>query len=116
VKTNSGVDLTAQTPTLKNDYATGGRALVLRHVADNTTFQAAEYNKAFVLTQYFGYLRRDPEEGGFLFWLNVLNTAVPNSPAGYRSMVCAFITSAEYQSRFGSVISHNDRNCPQLSQ
>jgi hypothetical protein len=68
------------------------------------------------LTQYFGYLRRDPEEDGFLFWLNVLNTAVPNSPAGYRSMVCAFITSAEYQARFGSVISHNDRNCPQLSQ
>jgi Calx-beta domain/Domain of unknown function (DUF4214) len=116
VKTNSGVDLTAQTPTLKNDYATGGRALVLRHVSDNTAFQAAEYNKAFVLTQYFGYLRRDPEEDGFLFWLNVLNTAVPNSPAGYRSMVCAFITSAEYQARFGSIISHNDRNCPQLSQ
>ena len=30
----------------------------------------AEYNRPFVVTQYFGYLRRNPDMAGFLFWLN----------------------------------------------
>jgi hypothetical protein len=90
--------------------------LVLRHVADNATFAQAEYNSAFVLTQYFGYLRRDPDQGGYDFWLDILNHKLPNDATGYRGMVCAFIYSAEYQQRFGPVVSHNDQQCPQLSQ
>jgi hypothetical protein len=59
-----------------------------------------------VLTQYFGYLRRDPDETGYQFWLNVLNTT-----GNFRSMVCAFLTSAEYQQRFGPVVSRTNSDC-----
>ncbi|HYP53206.1 MAG TPA: Calx-beta domain-containing protein, partial [Pyrinomonadaceae bacterium] len=37
------------------------RATVLRRVAEDADFRDAEFNKAFVLMQYFGYLRRDPD-------------------------------------------------------
>jgi hypothetical protein len=29
----------------------------------------AQYNSSFVLIEYFGYLGRDPDQGGFDFWL-----------------------------------------------
>jgi dipeptidyl aminopeptidase/acylaminoacyl peptidase len=46
-------------------------------------FKTREYNPAFVLMQYFGYLRRDPDEGGYFFWLDVLNNRVPGSAAWF---------------------------------
>jgi hypothetical protein len=58
--------------------------------------------------EYFGYLRRDPEQDGYLFWLNVLNN---KTPGNYRGMVCSFLTSAEYQQRFSSVAPHSNREC-----
>jgi hypothetical protein len=84
------------------------RATVLMRVADNQTFQAREYNAAFVLMQYFGYLRRDIDQRGYDFWLDVLN----NRDAGnVRGMVCAFITSLEYQQRFATAHSHSNAEC-----
>jgi len=60
------------------------------------------------LLQYFGYLRRDPELGGFLFWLDTLN----NGDAGiFRGMVCAFATSREYQQRFSTVVTRANADC-----
>ena len=58
-------------PTLVSLYdgTVAGRAAILRLVADDQSFSDAEYNRAFVLMEYFGYLRRDPEPGGFDFWL-----------------------------------------------
>jgi Bacterial pre-peptidase C-terminal domain/Domain of unknown function (DUF4214) len=105
---NSGVDLSSQRASLINDFNVGGRAQVMRSVADNATLQQAEYNAAFVLMQYFGYLQRNPDDGGYQFWLGILNDRVPNN---YRAMVCAFITSAEYQQRFGSVITRSNADC-----
>ena len=61
--------------------------------------------------QYFGYLRRDPDQGGYDFWLNILNNNLPSDPSGYRAMVCAFVTSGEYQLRFGSQITHTNQEC-----
>jgi hypothetical protein len=61
-----------------------------------------------VLTQYFGYLRRDPDPGGFAFWINVLNNQAPNN---YRGMVCSFITSTEFQNRFGALVTHHNSEC-----
>ncbi|MDX6696447.1 MAG: hypothetical protein QOF02_4050 [Blastocatellia bacterium] len=116
VQQSSQVDLTSQRDALLNAYNTAGggdagRATVLRQVADNQAYAQAEYNKAFVLMQYFGFLKRNPDEGGYQFWLNVVNNSVPNDPSGYRSMVCAFITSPEYQQRFSGVITRNDTVC-----
>ncbi|HZE69176.1 MAG TPA: FG-GAP-like repeat-containing protein, partial [Pyrinomonadaceae bacterium] len=63
------------------------RAQVLLDVIEIPTFKTREYNGAFVLMQYFGYLRRDPDQGGYDFWLDVLNNRVPGN---FRGMVCAF--------------------------
>jgi hypothetical protein len=73
-------------------------------------FKQREYNPAFVLIEYFGYLQRDPDEAGYQFWLDVLNNRVPGN---YQAMVCAFITSAEYQHRFSPIATRNNTDCAQ---
>ena len=86
------------------------RSSVVRGVIESDAFTKKEYNQAFVVTQYFSYLRRDPDEAGLAFWINVLNNKEPNN---YKGMVCSFVTSAEYQKRFSSVVSHNNSECGQ---
>jgi hypothetical protein len=104
----SGVDLSAARDALLQDFDSGGRALAVRRLVEANAFVQAEYNKAFVLMEYFGYLRRDPEPAGYDFWLNVLNN---REPGNYRGMVCSFITSTEYQQRFSSVVTHSNAEC-----
>jgi hypothetical protein len=116
VQQTSSVDLTGQRQALIDKYNTGSdtnqsRAFAVRDAIDNGAFANAEYNPSFVLMQYFGYLRRDPDAGGYLFWLDVLNNRVPGN---FRGMVCAFITSPEYQLRFGSTATQNDHDCGNL--
>jgi len=82
---------------------------VVRELIDDAAFKQTQYNPSFVLMEYFGYLRRDPDAGGYDFWQEVLNKREGN----YRGMVCAFITSAEYQRRFSSIVNHSDRDCGQ---
>ena len=48
--------------------------------------------------EYFGYLLRDPDDGGYNFWLGKLNQFGNWVDA---QMVLAFIKSPEYRSRFG---------------
>jgi len=62
-------------------------------------FYNAELNRAFVQLEYFGYLKRDPDEAGYAFWLGKLNQF--NGDYLAAEMVLAFITSPEYRSRFG---------------
>jgi hypothetical protein len=50
------------------------------------------------MMQYFGYVRREPDSGGFDFWLNKLNQFGGNFINA--EMVKAFITSSEYRERF----------------
>jgi hypothetical protein len=83
------------------------RAQVLRTISENGVFNTRQYNKAFVLMQYFGYLRRNPNDppelnldyGGYNFWLGKLNQFNGNFVDA--EMVKAFIVSSEYQARFG---------------
>lgn len=84
------------------------RAEVLLSLIEITDFKTREYNPAWVLMEYFGYLRRDAEKGGYDFWLNVLNNLEPNN---YRGMVCSFITSQEYQQRFSPVFTRTNASC-----
>jgi Calx-beta domain-containing protein/uncharacterized protein DUF4214 len=84
------------------------RAESLLDLIEIKEFKSREFNPAFVLIQYVEYLRRDPDDDGYLFWLNVLNSKEPNN---YRGMVCAFITSHEYQERFSSVVTHFNQEC-----
>jgi hypothetical protein len=80
---------------------------------NNHAFIDEEYNRAFVVTQYFGYLRRDADIGGFLFWLDQVNKSPLRDVPRQHAMVCSFITSGEYQGRFSSVISRFNTECPQ---
>ena len=86
------------------------RAQVLLDLIETRQFKDREYNSAFVLMQYFGYLQRDADQDGYNFWLNVLNN---REPGNYRGMVCSFITSQEYQHRFGSAVTHTNAECGQ---
>jgi Matrixin/Domain of unknown function (DUF4214) len=82
------------------------RARALRLVAESPTLYSQELDKAFVLMEYFGYLRRNPDDppdadfSGYNFWLSKLNQFQGNFVAA--EMVKAFISTPEYRQRFGS--------------
>jgi hypothetical protein len=89
------------------------RAKVLRQIAEHQTLVNSEFNKAFLLMQFFGYLRRNPNDlpdtdyTGYDFWLTKLNNFTqPGDDVLVRvqkaDMVKAFITSGEYRKRFGT--------------
>ena len=115
VKNYSGVDISSQRASLVDLYdgTDNGRAAILRAVADNAAFIDAEYNRTFVLMEYFGYLRRDPDQGGYDFWLSQVNNFPLRNVGIQHAMACSFITSAEYQLRFSSVVTHTNQECPQ---
>jgi hypothetical protein len=90
-----------------NTADTNARARALRRVAENSSLAEKEFNKAFVLMEYFAYLRRNPFDppeptldfAGYNFWLAKLNQF--NGNFINAEMVKAFITSIEYRQRFG---------------
>jgi uncharacterized protein DUF4214 len=104
--------LTLASQPLLSAYDSGGRAAVVSAVADDPAFSQAQYNRAFVAMQYWGYLNRDYDQGGYDFWLDVVNTRATNN---YRAMVCAFITSREYQERFGNQLFYNNQDCANIN-
>jgi len=67
----------------------------------DTTYGQAFYNKefddAFVFMEYIGYLRRNPDQGGYDFWLGKLKQYGNWADA---EMVLAFIRAPEYRNRF----------------
>jgi hypothetical protein len=81
------------------------RAQAVRQAAENANLYNAEFTRAFVLMQYLGYLRRNPNDPqdmdytGYDFWLTKLNQF--NGNFIQAEMVKAFITSTEYRRRFG---------------
>ena len=89
-----------------NTADTAARARALRGVAENSTLAEQEFIRAFVMTQYFGYLRRNPNDPpeltldfqGYNFWLTKL-TQFHGDFVG-AEMVKAFIVSGEYRQRF----------------
>jgi hypothetical protein len=91
---------------LVSDLSNGSktRGEILRAVAEDSDLIRTEFNRAFVLMQYFGYLRRNPNSSpdidytGYDFWLTKLN----NFNGNYidAEMVKAFLSSIEYRERF----------------
>jgi len=88
-----------------NNADGGARSRVLRRIAESSALTTRERNRAFVLAEYFGYLRRNPDDApdgnldGFNFWLTKLNSFGGNYVSA--EMVKAFIVSGEYRGRFG---------------
>lgn len=90
-----------------NSSNTTARAQAVRQVAEDTDLYNAEYTRAFVLSEYYGYLRRNPNDApestldytGYDFWLTKLNQF--NGNYIQAEMVKAFLSSIEYRQRFG---------------
>jgi hypothetical protein len=64
------------------------------------------YDRARIVMQYFGFLRRDPETGpdqGFDFWWNRLTKPEYGHYHDYRWMVGGFINSDEYNFRYAFI-------------
>jgi Metallo-peptidase family M12 len=106
---NAGSPLSAaEEAQLTLEHSTGAksRAQVLRQIAEHQNLANAEINRAFVLMQYFGYLRRNPNDTpdsdytGYDFWLTKLIQF--NGDYVGAEMVKAFLTSTEYRKRFGA--------------
>jgi len=100
---NTGVPVApAERDLLINGLNAGSetRATVLRKVAEKPAYKQAEFNRIFVLMEYFGYLKRDPDAPGYNFWLDKLNSF--NGNFINAEMVKAFISSSEYRLRFNS--------------
>jgi CubicO group peptidase (beta-lactamase class C family) len=103
---SGGVLSPSERDQLVSDLTSGimSRAQILRAVAEDPDLNAAEINRAFVLMQYFGYLRRNPNDApdvdytGYDFWLAKLNRFKGNFVNA--QMVKAFLDSDEYQARF----------------
>ena len=92
------VTLSAAQLTSQLTAGTLTRAQVLRAVVQSNEVGNAEFNRAFVAMQYYGYLRRRPETGGYNAWLNYLR----DHPDDFRTMVNGFMNSQEYRIRFGT--------------
>lgn len=117
---SAGTELGPHEDALLNAFNQGGRGAVLYRLADdnpaanpvnNQLFVTNEYNRAFVFTEYAGYLRRDSDIAGFLFWLGKVNAFPVRDPFIQQTMVCAFITSVEYQHRFSPVVTRTNADC-----
>jgi hypothetical protein len=70
------------------------RAEVLREMMDSAEVYNKFYNTAFVVMQYFGYLRRDPDIL-YLDWIKTMDRT-----GDYRTMINGFMNSNEYRNRF----------------
>jgi WD40 repeat protein/cell division septation protein DedD len=96
---NAGLDSSRAGPLAAALKAgTLSRADVLLRVADDAELKLKEKSRAFVLMQYYGYLRRDPDAEGYDYWLNKLNSF--DGDFVRAEMVKAFLDSDEYRRRF----------------
>ncbi len=110
-----------------------GRIGALRSVIESNSVYQKQYNPAFVLMQYFGYLRRNPDDApdnnfsGYDFWLNKLNQfSQPNEDVRDETvalkrvqraeMVKAFLVSSEYRERFGGSPTGNQHDSTTVNQ
>jgi hypothetical protein len=68
------------------------RSKLLTDLIENNALAVREFNPAFVLMHYFAYLKRDPDEGGYHFWLYKLERYTD-----YSGFTEAFAASTERQ-------------------
>jgi hypothetical protein len=122
IQNDIGVNLSSERSALITLYNSGGggRGAVVYRLADdnvgtnpinNRSFIDAEYNRAFVFGEYGGYLRRNSDIPGFMFWLGQVNAGPLRDLGKQHAMVCSFITSTEYQQRFSALVTHNNTEC-----
>jgi arabinofuranosyltransferase len=86
------------------------RAEVLREVVEMDEFKTRENDRAQILLQFLLQLRRDVDykDARYKPWLDKLENG---ESINVRHVVCLFLTSEEYQRRFGSAVTHNNAEC-----
>jgi hypothetical protein len=99
--TNSGIDWSAakREALVKSlDSQVESRQIALLRVIEDKDFYSREYNTAYVLVHFFGYLRRNPDDApdrdlsGLNFWREILDRW-----GDQRSISRAFLESEEYK-------------------
>ena len=73
------------------------RAQVLRDIVELQSVTDKFFIRAFVVMQYFGYLRRDPDTIGYDNWVNTLM----GDSSNFRHVIFGFTYSDEYRRRLG---------------
>jgi CSLREA domain-containing protein len=71
------------------------RVQVLRQLIESAELYGKYVNEAFIVMNYFGFLRRDPD-AAYLVWINTFNQTMDD-----RVIINGFINSLEYRLRFG---------------
>src|SRR5499433_2217270 len=95
----AGVTFTASARQALIDGLNSGtltRAKALRQIVDSPEVSTKYFNEAYVVMEYFGYLRRDPD-ALYFNWQTILNNT-----NDARGMVAGFVNSLEYRGRFGT--------------
>ncbi len=82
--------------TLNANNTTQTQGQVLRQLVESGEVFNKYFNEAFVIMQYFGYLRRTAD-ASYLNWIQTMN----QTNGDYRIMINGFMNSAEYRRRFG---------------
>jgi CSLREA domain-containing protein len=75
--------------------ATLTRAQVLRQLIESNELYTAYVNEAFIIMNYFGFLRRSAD-ASYLTWIDIFNHTNDD-----RVMINGFLNSLEYRLRFG---------------
>jgi uncharacterized repeat protein (TIGR01451 family) len=71
------------------------REQVLRQLIDSGDLYTAYVNEAFIIMNYFGFLRRDAD-AAYLTWIDIFNHTNDD-----RIIISGFLNSLEYRLRFG---------------
>lgn len=71
------------------------RAQVLRQFNESAEVFTKYYNEAFIVMNYFGFLRRNPD-AAYQAWIQIFNNTNDD-----RVIINGFINSQEYRARFG---------------
>lgn len=97
INVTSGIVLNDLRPHLLAQFGSqASRAKIVQALAEEDLFVRNESDRALVFMQYFGYLKRDPDEAGVSFWLD----QIAKKHGDYHQIVGSFIDSKEYRAEF----------------
>ncbi len=102
---SAGLTTISNKDQLISEMASGAKtpAQVLRTFIEGQEVWDRFFFRAFVAMEYFGYLKRDPDQAGYDDWVDVLTNGRASAgiaPGDYRHLVFGFIWSVEYRNRF----------------
>ena len=71
------------------------RGTMMTGFSESPEFKAGIFNETYVTMMYVGMLKREPDSGGFTFWVGYLDAG-----ASGQALINGFLGAPEYRSRF----------------